>query len=107
MYEVRPRDGAERDPTPPDRAPEDEFPYQTVKIADYAECSSENNRLGYDYNYHACARMCYEASGCEFFLHDPNDGECLQENTNRNDCGRDRLVESQYYMFYWNQPTRR
>lgn len=106
MYELTSKDGSERDNSAPDRVPEAPLPYVTEMIASYSECTSGNTPLGYDFNFHGCARLCYEAN-CEFFLHDPNDGECLMENTYNRSCSPDQLVESQYYMFYWNRPSAR
>jgi hypothetical protein len=37
---------------------------------------------GVDY----CAVMCSQTNGCNFFLYDPNDGECLWEQTTSAEC---------------------
>jgi hypothetical protein len=106
MYELTSKNGSQRDISAPDREPEAPLPYATELVASYSECTSANQPLGYDFNFHGCAKLCYEA-GCEFFLHDPNDGECLMESTYNRSCSPDNLVESQYYMFYWNRPRGR
>ncbi len=49
----------------------------------------------------ACAAMCWANEDCQFFLHDPRDGECLVERTSSAQCP-EGLVESPYYNFYAN-----
>jgi hypothetical protein len=50
-------------------------------IAESSECGSENSFLGYTMSLKECSLMCIEEPGCEFFLRDPSDGECLWEQT--------------------------
>lgn len=45
------------------------------------------------------------AADCEFFLYDPNDGQCLQESAASGDCAPGYRMESEYYMLYWNKKT--
>jgi hypothetical protein len=65
--------------------------------------------LGFADDFHGCARLCYESrllTGCEFFLHDPDDGECLREDTTSDqDCSPGNAIESDFYSLYWNQPS--
>jgi len=55
--------------------------YEIELLYEYEECSTRNVALGHHSNVYGCAYLCYEAAGCEFFLYDPNDGQCLQEST--------------------------
>lgn len=55
--------------------------YEMKSVASNQECSTRNIALGHHSNVYGCAWKCYESTGCEFFLYDPNDGECLQEST--------------------------
>jgi hypothetical protein len=94
MYEVKSQDGTDRDTSAPDREPEAPMPYTTEQLATYSECSTENVALGYDFDFQRCAQLCFESGDCEFFLHDPNDGECLKESTYNRSCTPGDLIES-------------
>lgn len=73
-------------------------------IGEYVECDSENSQLGFFESLQECSEVC-SSVGCEFFLYDKNDGECLWEQTTDASCP-EGLRPSYYYNFYQaGQPT--
>jgi hypothetical protein len=75
-----------------------------VLIAARSSCESESVELGYfrdaseEENLITCAQAVIDA-GYQFFIQDPNDGQCLVEMTEVGSCP-EGLSESSYYNYY-------
>lgn len=59
---------------------------------------SDHSKLGNFNDVEECGRNVI-TNGYQFFIYDPNDGECLYETTASSDCP-EGWVSSSYYDFY-------
>jgi hypothetical protein len=73
--------------------------WKTELINVWTRCNADEAPLGYYFQLEECARACHESETCTYFMHDSNDGECIESYTESVDCP-EGLESSSYYHFF-------